>query len=199
MKLFKILIPVGMIFHLAACAVPQGIPPADVASPEVKPKDTGGYYYYTESRLMRRRGKLDEAVRLLKEAVVRDEDSIFLKNELVKLYLHQNDYKAASGVAQDIIQKHPEHVPSLIILGGIYAALNQHAEAIDAYKKALALDPKSENIHFLLGSEYTKIKQPDKAMKLYQDLIQINPASFAGHFCLGTLYAVMKHYDKAEA
>ena len=93
MKLFKIVIPVGMIFHLAACAVPQGIPSADVVSPGVRPKDTGGYYYYTESHLMRRRGNLDEAIKLLKEAVVRDEDSIFLKNELVRLYLDQNDYK----------------------------------------------------------------------------------------------------------
>ena len=126
MKLFKILIPVGMILHLGACAALQRILPGDVASPEVKPKDTGGYYYYTESHLMRRRGKLDKAVELLKEAVVRDEDSIFLKNELVRLYLHQNDYKAASRVTQDIIRKHPEHLSSLVMLGGIYATLDQH-------------------------------------------------------------------------
>ena len=80
MKLFNIIVPVGMILYSAACAVPQRIPPADVTSSKVKSKEIGGYYYYTESHLMGRRGKLDEAVKFLKEAFVRDEDSVFLKN-----------------------------------------------------------------------------------------------------------------------
>jgi len=159
MKFFKILIPVATILYWAACAVPQRIPPAEVASLQVKPKDTGAYYYYAESHLMRRHGKFDEAIELLKEAVARDEDSIFLKNELARLYIHQNDYESALGVARDITQRHPEHLPSSVMLGGIYAAMNRHTEAIGAYEKALALDPGYENIYLLLGSEYTKIKQ----------------------------------------
>ena len=199
MKLVKICICVGATCLLVACMLPQKTVTDEVALAEVTAKDAGGYYYYAESRLKRRHGQLDEAVALLKEAIVRDEDSMFLKRELVRLYIHQNDYKAALAIAQDIIQNHPEHVPSLVMLGGIHAALNQHTDAIEAYKEALKLDPKSENTYFLLGSAYITIKQPEKAMQLYQDLIQIDPQSFAGHFYLGSLNATLKYYDKAEA
>jgi tetratricopeptide (TPR) repeat protein len=198
MNLLRILISVSMTLVLAACTTPERKAPAKAPSPEVQAKDPGGYYYYAESRLKRRHGELDEAIELLKEAVVRDESSMFLKNELVRLYLHQKDYKAALDVTQDIIQKHPEDVSSLVVLGGIYSALEQDMEAVQAYEKALALDPKSENIHLLLGSEYIRVKRTDEAMQLYKDLIQINPDSFAGYFYLGALNASLRHYEEAE-
>lgn len=199
MKLYRLFLFMGIMLHMVSCGLVQKTSPQEAEPSKVESRDAGGYYYYTESRLKRRRGKLNEAANLLREAVVRDEDSLFLKNELVRLYIQGHDYRAALEVTQDIIQKHPDHVPTLVMMGGIHSALNEHAEAVEAYKKALALEPDSENIHFLLGSEYVKIKQPEEALRLYENLIQISPASFAGYFYIGVLNASLKAFDKAEA
>jgi len=162
-------------------------------------KEVGPYYYYTRSYLMKRQGDLNRAIALMKEAVARDQGAIFLMTELANLYLQHNDYEAALTVTQEIITGHPTHVPSMVTVGSIHAALNHDVEAIEAYKKALALDPGSEHIHLLLGSAYVKRKEWDKAITLYQNLIQDNPTSFAGHFYLGAVYNAQKQYHHAEA
>jgi tetratricopeptide (TPR) repeat protein len=204
--LFKFLFSMCIMWHLAACSAPQKITPPETTGPQVETtgpqaetRDTGGYYYYAESRLMRRQGELDRAIELLNEAVVRDQDSIFLKKELVQLYLHQKDYQTALGVAQDIVEGQPEDVASLVMLAGIYAALNRHGEAIETYEKALAIDPKSENAYLLLGAEHVKVGDLEKATMIYQELIEMNPESFSGHFYLGNLYKSKQEYEKAEA
>ena len=197
-NLIKALIIVGFVPSLLGCATGEKTVPAREIPPTVKAKDVGAYYYYTQSRLMKKRGEINSAIEMLREAVARDEDSLFLKSELAQLYLQHNDHKQALAITQDIIKKDPKHVPSMIMIGGINAVLNQHAEAIEAYEKALAMDPESERIHLLLGSEYVKSKEPDKALELYRTLTEINPESFSGHFHLGMVAASLKRYDLAE-
>jgi tetratricopeptide (TPR) repeat protein len=198
-NLLKVLMPLGVAVTLWACAPHQKTVPAATIPPEVAAKDVGAYYYYTRSRLMKKQGEINRAIELLGEAVARDKDSIFLKSELVKLYLQHKDYKQALTLTEEIIAKDPKHIPSNIMAGDIYGFLNRHTEAIEAYEKALALDPKSERIHILLGSQYVKNKEPDKAVELYQALTRINPESFAGHFHMGTVSVTLKRYDQAEA
>jgi len=193
-SLVIMLLPVVLIS--AGCTPRHHVPPA--ATP-VKPKtDVGPYYFYTQSNLMKKRGDIPKAIEFLRQAVTRDEGSVFLKNELARLYIQHNDYSQALRVMQEILSKNPEDVQSVLMMASIYSTLNRHAEAIAAFEKALALDPESQRTYLLLGSEYVKDKVPEKALALYRKLTKKFPDSFPGFFQMGAVAAYLKDYPLAE-
>ncbi|MGD8513024.1 MAG: tetratricopeptide repeat protein, partial [Deltaproteobacteria bacterium] len=120
----------GVTLTLWSCRLHPVRTPTSGQAPKSEATEIGPYYYYTRSRLMRSRGEVGGAIELLREAAERDPDSIFLKKELVQLYLRHNDYHSALTIAEQLVEKDPKHVPSLIMLGSIYSALNRHTEAI---------------------------------------------------------------------
>ena len=60
-------------------------------------------------------------------------------------------------------------------LGWIYRNLNKPTESIDAYKKALELDPKQEQAALGLGWAYSYTKDYDQAIAAYQKALEIDP------------------------
>ena len=80
-----------------------------------------------------------------------DPDSLYLKRELATVYLQGKEDENAIGVLEDILEEHPNDVKSLILYGGIQQVRKNTEEAIDAYEKVIAQDPKQEKVYSLLG------------------------------------------------
>ena len=68
-------------------------------------KELTPYFYYVQSNLMKKRAEMDKAVEMLGEAVSRDQGSVFLKTELAKLFIQQNDHKQALVVTKEILEE----------------------------------------------------------------------------------------------
>ena len=68
----------------AGCAFRTASPPerkpADLIDYFPAPKNGDRYYYFVESELQRREGKLDRALTLLNKAVERDTESLYRNN-----------------------------------------------------------------------------------------------------------------------
>lgn len=186
----------SVVLVLPGCAPGPHGPPA--ATPEKPETAVGPYYFYTQSNLMKRKGDIPKAIEFLRQAVTRDEGSVFLKNELARLYIQHNDYSQALKVMQEILAKNPEDIQSILMTAGVYSTLNRHSEAVAAFEKALALDPDSQRTYLLLGSEYVKDKAPQKALALYQEFTRKFPNSFPGFFQLGAVAAYLKDFSLAE-
>lgn len=71
-------------------------------------------------------------------------------------------------------------------------------QAISLFKKAIQLDPESEQANFQLGMVFMKQKDYAAAIESYENVIQLNPESSDTFFNLGFIYALSKDYTRAE-
>lgn len=71
-------------------------------------------------------------------------------------------------------------------------------QATDLFKKAIQVDPGSEQAHFQLGMVLMKQENYAAAIESYQNVIGINPQFPDTFFNLGFIYALAKDYARAE-
>ena len=61
---------------------------------------------------------------------------------------------------------------------GIYLTLyNRHSEAVDWYRKGLALDPDTPAGHLMLARSYTALSRPEDARRSYRRVLELEPNS----------------------
>ena len=71
--------------------------------------------------------------------------------------LHESgDIEGAIRGYQEILAAHPQRVDVRSNLGAAYSRLGRYADAIEQYKKALAVDSRNDAIHFNLALAYYK-------------------------------------------
>ena len=73
------------------------------------------------------------------------------------------------------VRQNPKDVSSWIQLGNLNFDRNAVPEAIDAYEKALALDPGNAPVHTDLGIMYRRANRPEDAVREFDRAIAIDP------------------------
>jgi tetratricopeptide (TPR) repeat protein len=73
------------------------------------------------------------------------------------------------------LEKDLNDLPTLIDLGNAYFDTDQYPEAIDAYSKALAIDPKNPDVRTDMGIMYRRLGQVDKAIQAFRQAAQDQP------------------------
>lgn len=69
----------------------------------------------------------------------------------------------------------PKNPAGWIALGNALMDTRQYPAAIDAYQKALALDPNNVDVRVDMGTCYRGAGKPEKAIEEYRKAIKINP------------------------
>ncbi|RPH51427.1 MAG: tetratricopeptide repeat protein [Desulfobacteraceae bacterium] len=156
------------------------------------------YFYFTESQILKNRGNLNKALEYMESAVALDQESVFLKGELVNLYLQKKENDKALTLVEEVLGKDPENIGALILFGRIKHALGKVADAKKAYEKIIAGSPKQQNIYLLLGSLYVEEGEFDKAISVFEKLIKNFPDYYLGYFYLGKINAQKGNPDEAE-
>jgi tetratricopeptide (TPR) repeat protein len=82
-------------------------------------------------------------------------------------------------------------------LGNAYLDKGLFDEAIDAYKKALAIDSRDSTAHANAGVAYEKKGMLDAAISKYKDAIHVNANADLPHYNLGNLYKVKGMHEQA--
>ena len=96
--------------------------------------------------VLMQRGELREAVRLIGQAIIlRPEDASFYSNLAAALYRLQM-FDQAMQYALRSISLDAKSFQSRMVLAQCYEATRQWQEAADAYREALAIDPKNRNL-----------------------------------------------------
>ena len=194
-----------LIIFFSGCATappttdkPQKETTASLLSQAPASQTDNAFYLYTESQFRRKNGDLDGALQLLKQAILKDPDSTYLKRELVQLYWQLKDTQNALVVIEELIDEEPDNVDNLILYARINHMLKNMEIAKSAYEKVLSLDPEHKGIYLILGGIYTDEGNMDFALQIYQKLIQQFPNYFAGYFVIGQTYAMRGNFYKAE-
>ncbi len=89
-----------------------------------------------------------------------------------------------------------EKLQALIESGNSLKNAGKYHEAIEAYQKALQINPTSDEMLVDLGTCYGKMKQHDKAIDSYKKAITINPNNYRGHWNMGLALLLIKEDDK---
>lgn len=168
-------------------------------------KNTGGesfpenrYFYFTESQILKNRGDVNKAAEYMEKAVELDPESVFLKGELVNLYLQKKENDKALAVVEEVLAKDPENIGALILFGRIKHSLRKVDDAKRAYEKIISESPKQQNIYLLLGSLYVEEGEFDKAVAVFEKLIMNFPDYYLGYFYLGKINSQKGNFAEAE-
>jgi tetratricopeptide (TPR) repeat protein len=99
---------------------------------------------------------------------------------------------------QKLVAKDPRLVGVWIQLGNDYFDTRQHQKAIDAYARALALNPRNPDVLTDQGVMYRDMGRFDEAIANFEKASAIDPSHVQSTYNLGIVWANDKH-DPARA
>ncbi len=108
------------------------------------------------------------------------------------------DYQARIAEAEKVVAQDPKNRQAWIQLGNDYFDTDQAQKAINAYGKALELNPNDANILTDQGVMYRKMGWYDKAIANFEKANQIDPKHIQSLMNIGVVYSAdLKQPDKA--
>ena len=108
------------------------------------------------------------------------------------------DYTQRIAQAEKVVAQDPKNLNAWISLGNDYFDTEQSQKAINAYGKALEIEPNNPNILTDQGVMFRKIGWYDKALANFEKANKIDPKHLQSLYNAGIVYAVdLKQPDKA--
>ena len=86
-------------------------------------------------------GKLDEAERLLVQAIKAAPDLVDAQRNFAELLLAKDDYLGAVQALQTILEHHPDDIPTLVLMAQLNVEAQHYDAAIELAQRVVALDP----------------------------------------------------------
>lgn len=110
------------------------------------------------------------------------------------------DYTQRIAQAEKVVAQDPKNLNAWISLGNDYFDTEQSQKAINAYGKALEIDPNNPNILTDQGVMFRKIGWYDKALANFEKANKIDPSHLQSLYNTGIVYAVdLKQPEKAAS
>lgn len=108
------------------------------------------------------------------------------------------DYTARIAQAEKVVAQDPKNLNAWISLGNDYFDTEQTQKSINAYGKALEIQPDNPNILTDQGVMFRKVGWYDKALANFEKANKLDPNHLQSLFNAGIVYAVdLKQMDKA--
>lgn len=143
-------------------------------------------------------GQLDDAARVLGEAVKKYPDSVRLVDALVTIYVHQLRYSEAIKVTAEQAKRKPADLGAQrIYLRALLLDSNQEISLPLAHK-LVQRAPHDADILFLCGAAERLAGDFVNARKHLELAAAINPKHYNTHFDLGAVLVQMHEYAEAE-
>jgi cytochrome c-type biogenesis protein CcmH/NrfG len=98
------------------------------------------------------------------------------------------DLERRIAVSQQIVARDPKNVQAWIQLGNDYFDTHRARESVEAYGKALELDPGNPDVLTDQGVMYRELKQFDKALANFKKASQLKPDHVQSLFNIGVVY-----------
>jgi tetratricopeptide (TPR) repeat protein len=163
-------------------------------------------------QLLHRREQYKEALELYEQAESKlPEQVVALRKQLGEAYYElsngllwprgaKSSMPSRDGLraAQHAVNLSPENGSAYYNLGVALSDLKRHDEAIAAYKKAIAIEPRATRFNGL-GNVYRDLGRHDEAIAEFQRAIQLDPKFAAPHNGLGNVYRALGRHEEAIA
>jgi tetratricopeptide (TPR) repeat protein len=137
--------------------------------------------------LLRGEGQNEEALAVLKRALVIDPDGKDVYNALGLIYLDIHKYDEAIAAHQRYVQLAPSEPNAFDSLGMSYQSAGRYGEAMRAYGQAIALRPDSYVTNIHLGNVYVQLGRYEMALEQFRRVITPAPDKFIRSRVYGSL------------
>lgn len=107
------------------------------------------------------------------------------------------DWKDEKSIWLSVLQKDPDYPLANGALGLFYFKKGEYQQAIDSYKRAIAVDNNKVNVYVNLAQAYQKNGEIEQAIKTYQNLIKIYPEYPEPYLQLAQIYAQQGKINEA--
>lgn len=125
-------------------------------------------------------------------------DSYDIGFDLVLNYIEAKDYPKAIEVARELIAHGHETSELNNVLAEAYEGNNEIQQAVDALRRAIALDPADEDNYLDFASLCMNQRSLQAGMTVIQVGLDSHPNSDRLIFMRGVLYAMQDEFEKAE-
>jgi cytochrome c-type biogenesis protein CcmH/NrfG len=99
------------------------------------------------------------------------------------------EVQARIAQLQSVVARDPKNVRAWVELGNDYFDTRQPQKAVEAYGRALELQPNDPNVLTDQGVMYRDLRQFDKALANFEKANKIDPSHVQSLFNLGVVYA----------
>lgn len=145
-------------------------------------------------------GRLEEALPHLQEALAR-EPTFDVAYALAISYVRLKRLADARRLFQQLVAALGESPRLHILIGRAYREAGLYEQAIEEFKRALALNSRQPRAHFLIGlAELLRggAARFAQAQAHFEAEIAISPDDYASHFFLGTIHLSERRWQPAE-
>lgn len=168
----------------------------------------GGYHHY--GNWLWRQGRIQEAIGMLQQAIVKAPLVNFSRNSLMQLYYEQQMWPELNVLATETLSLTPgdtnaewylkaseskgveKNEAYYINLGLNQYNSQQYDEAIKSWEEALKLNPRSAIVYNNIGSAYNAMKEYRKAIPFLEKALEIDPNFTLAH---NNLKEAQKHLN----
>lgn len=168
----------------------------DVDEPTLVP--TAEHHYEAGLALLRK-GKLDDAIAQLQQAIGQDAQNFRAHEALGQAYFRQQQFDEAIGAFQQALQCNVRFAKAYLGLGRVYQRTRQFDQAQQAFQQGIEVNPKLFQAHDALGRIYLQKQQPEAAIDAFQRAIELRPQLAATYEGLGRAYLQVNQADQAIA
>jgi len=98
---------------------------------------------------------------------------------------------------QQQVWKNSKDAGAYMLLGNGYARSERYSEAAEAYKSALAINPKLDEANHALGAVAFNQKNYTESLKYFQKHLEHAPKDSLTLYDIGNAYMQLKEFDKA--
>lgn len=140
-------------------------------------------------------GQAERAIQQLERAYQLDEQNVAVLINLGGAYVVAGRHKDAVPLLEAARDAEPDNAMTWINLGAAYlgnpilATSQQQMQAIEAFEKALELDPAAPNVHYNLGLIFIDRQEPELAIEAFNRAVRVNPFDRDAHNWLKKLKA----------
>ncbi|MDP6634163.1 MAG: tetratricopeptide repeat protein [Phycisphaerae bacterium] len=105
--------------------------------------------------------------------------------------------KEAIDSAMELMNKHPNRVDPIVLMGGVCSQQGNTAEAVKWWRKALELDPKREDACRSIGEIEAKQGDYEKAEETLRKAVEMDPKAPLAYEALGRTLMKLNRIDQA--
>jgi tetratricopeptide (TPR) repeat protein len=127
------------------------------------------------------RGKVTEALPLLERAHQLMPDNFEAALNLGGAYIMAKRFKLAVPILEQAAEAHPDEPQVWINLGAahlgnpVLASDEQQHKALDAFNRAISLDPYAHNVEYNIGLIHRDRGEVDLAIQAFERALRVNP------------------------
>lgn len=113
-------------------------------------------------------------------------------------YIRNGEVEKGVNFLRKILSVNPKNTMAYRLISENGYNILSHKERESLCKKAISIDPYSEDGYFCLSTLYVHDKNEDGELDVYKDALKMIPKSAEAHFSLARLYIKKKMYIEAE-